>query len=157
MKRHEVAELFESLRRVARSGQVGQPVFLRCQVTGPPERAVTVLAEALAAAAALFDNSPETLQAAGDEAAGALHAVLIFRSGSTVLAYVGPGEETVDVMLLGNHGAAYGPAVPVPPHPRSARFLATGVADEAAHQFVALIRRSLSTRRPVRWEAGRDA
>jgi hypothetical protein len=157
MKRHEVAELFESLRRVARSGQVGQPVFLRCQVTGPPERAVTVLAEALAAAEALFDDTAETLQAAGDEAAGALHAVLIFRSGSTVLAYTGPGEEAVDVMLLGNHGAAYGPAVPVPPHPRSAGFLTTGMADESALPFVALIQRSLSTRQPVRWEAGRDA
>ena len=146
-----MADLFESLQRIARSGRLGQPVFLRCQVTAPPGRALTSLAAALAAAAALFDDAPATLQAAGDEAAGALHAILIFRSGATVLAYTGPGEEAADAMLLGNHGAAYGPGTPGFYHPGSDRFR-TEVALAEIDQWVALIRRSLAVGQPVRSE-----
>ena len=151
-----VPDLLAALQGIARSGRLGQPVFLRCQVTAPPERAVTFLAEALAAAAALFEDTPDTLQAAGDKAAGALHAALIFRSGSTVLAYAAPGEEAVDVMLLGNHGTAYGPGGPISLHRRTAGVLTAGEGGETADQFIGLIQRSLAARQPVQWETERD-
>jgi NAD(P)H-hydrate repair Nnr-like enzyme with NAD(P)H-hydrate epimerase domain len=149
-----VADLLEALERVARSGRVGQPVFLRCQVTAPPERAVAALAAALAAAVAVLDDAPEpsSLQAWGDEAAGPLQVVLLHSSGSSVLAYSGPGNETSDALLLGNHGAAYGATAPC--------LLSGGSASGAAaleQQFVGLIRRSLAMRQAVIVEPSHDA
>jgi hypothetical protein len=151
-----VVDLFETLQQIARSGRLGQPVFLRWQVTAPPERALASLAEALAAATALFEDAPATLQAAGDEAAGALHAVLVFRSGSTVLVYTGPGEEAADVMLLGNHGAAYGPGAGGAPHAWGDQRMPDS-ADVWIGRFESLVRQSWDARQAVRLEAAEDA
>jgi hypothetical protein len=144
-------DLLAALRRVARSGRLGQPVFLRCHVTAPPERALTALAEALAAAAALFDDAPATLQAAGDKAAGSLHAVLIFRSGSTVVAYTGPGEEAADAMLLGNHGAAYGPGAALPDTRPSGPMIDPGEA--SVRRFTDWVRAALAEGAVLRLDA----
>jgi hypothetical protein len=141
--------------RIALSGRLGQRVFLRCQITGPAERALTALAEALVSAVALFDDAPASLQSWGDEAAGALHCILLFRSGSCVLVYTAHGNEAVDALLLGNHGAAYGPGASGSPFLRSEEHR-TGLPSGAADQFVALIHRSLSARQPVRIEGWGD-
>jgi hypothetical protein len=141
-----------ALHGVARSGRLGQPVFLRCHITAPPERALTELAGTLASAAALFEDTPTTLHACGNEAAGALQVALLFRSGSCVLAYTGPGEAALDTMLLGNHGAAYGPATPA-----AGATVAPEAASEHRVQWASRIRQSLSERRPIALDEESDA
>jgi hypothetical protein len=138
-------------QRVARSGRLGAPVFLRLQLTGPPESAVARVAAAMAEAVALFDTAPASLFARGDEASGSLHAGLTFRSGACVLVTTGPGEETADGMLLGNHGAAYssGPAALPTSVPRD---LADDPADRDRSTFVALIQASLREGQTVRFD-----
>jgi hypothetical protein len=138
-----MADVPAVLNHVARSGRLGQPVFLRLQITCPPERAVSALAEGLAEAAVFFEDVPASLHALGDETSGALQALLRFRSGSCILAYTGPGSDAVDGMLLGNHGAGYAPGAPA----------LTPQRDREAGQLTALLRRSLSTGQPVSVEA----
>jgi hypothetical protein len=129
--------------RVARSGRLGEPVFFRCHVMGPPERALARLAETLAAVATVMGGVPDRLQAGGDAASGNLHAVLVFQSGVCALVYTGPGEDAVDAMLLGNHGAAYGPQTPVSRNQSGPSCLAGGTLD-AVDEFREWIVRSLS-------------
>jgi hypothetical protein len=145
-----VADLLGALEQVARSGRVGQPVFLRCQVTAPPQGSVAALAGALDAAVTLFEAAPDSLQVWGDESAGALHAVLLFRSGASVLITTGPGAATADAVLLGNRGAVYGPAAPGLLQERDDGVTA---GSAAAEPFAALVRRALSTRQPIKLEA----
>lgn len=143
-------------KAIAHSGRLGEPVFLRLQITCPPERAVAALAEGLAEATALFEDAPASVHVRGDETSGALHALLLYRSGSCLLAYTGPGEDAVDGLLLGNHGAAYRAGALGPPCPASGESGA-GEASSEADQLAALIRQSLSTRQPVRLKAETDA
>jgi hypothetical protein len=153
----------DAFQRLARSGRLGQPVFFRCQITGPPERALETLAETLADATALLEDVPRTLQTRGEIASGCLHAILVFRSGSSVLVATGPGEETVDAMLLGNHGAAYqGSGVQA--------FRRSGVQDAASSEperlnartperrswFLTAIRQSLAAGQPLQLEGWAD-
>src|SRR5262249_39831907 len=137
--------------RVARSGRLGAPVFLRLQLTGPPESALARLAEALADAVALLGDEPHALFARGDEALGALHAVLPFRSGACALVTTGPGQEAVDGMLLGNHGAAYSAgAAALPEAVRGAPSIEP--SDGVASRLLAGIRESLREGRTVRMD-----
>lgn len=100
-------EPFATFEQLARSGRVGVPVFLRCAVTGPPSEAEETLSAILEAATAILDDRPATLFARGTPNAGDFHTVVTFVSGKSALAVVAPGPPSWDVMLLGNHGAAY--------------------------------------------------
>jgi hypothetical protein len=149
-----VRNLLETFGRVLQSGRLGEPVFLRCQVTGPPERAVQRLAETLAAATAVIGGLPDRLQACGDPASGCLHAVLVFRSGASVLVTTGPGEEAVDGLLLGNHGAAYGPDGALSRYQEAASLAHSDPA--VADRFLTLVHQALSTPGPKAVEAWSD-
>jgi hypothetical protein len=150
-----MSDPFAAFDRILRSGRLGEPVYLRCQVTGPPERALQRLAETMVAATTVMGGAPDRVQARGDTASGSLHAVLLFRSGACVLVTTGPGDETVDGMLLGNHGAAYGPGVPLsryqhdtePSSPRD---------PEVVECFLRSICQALSTREAAVVEAWGD-
>jgi hypothetical protein len=141
--------------RILLSGRLGEPVFLRCQVTGPPERAVQRLAETLAAATAVIGGVPDRLQCRGDAASGCLHAILVFRSGASVLVTTGPGEEAVDGMLLGNHGVVYGPGAPLSRYQHDA-WSSSPRASQAVDSFLTLIHQALSTGATATLEASSD-
>jgi predicted dehydrogenase len=95
----------ETLRTLARSGRIGTPVFLRCLLTGPPDRAEQQAKTALADAAALFGEAPDAVLTRGTGASG--HALARFPSGACALLLAAPGAPSLELMLLGNRGAAY--------------------------------------------------
>lgn len=97
----------EVFQRIARSGQVGQPVFFRCALQCRPALAEEATSRAIAAAVAVIGDRPRALFARGSAAEGSLYALLDFFGGPSALVIVGPGAPKWDGMLLGNHGAAY--------------------------------------------------
>jgi hypothetical protein len=137
------------LKRVARSGRVGQPVFLRCTLQCEPARAEDVAAAALAAAAAVIGDRPRTLFARGEAASGSVHALLDFASGPTALVAVGPGEPAWDVMLLGNHGAAYLESARCAPANNRGRTTHVDEGPWVVRCWSSVVRRALAAGRPV--------
>jgi hypothetical protein len=147
---------WEELQRVARSGRVGRPVFVRCVIACPMtggDAAPAVppvlyhAAAAIEGAVALIGDRPRTLFARGEPASGDLHVLLDFETFATAMIAVAPGEPAWDAMLLGNHGAAYleGDARrQTPDASQGGGSLASGV-----WRLASLIERALAEGRPV--------
>jgi hypothetical protein len=139
----------KELGRVAGSGRVGQPVFLRCVFACPREEAMATAARGLAFAARIIGDRPRALFARGEPAAGDLHVLLDFEGGPSALIAVGPGKPAWDAMLLGNHGAAY---------LEDASCVVTGEAEApVVGRWSSVVQEALAAGRPMAIEGMSDA
>jgi hypothetical protein len=106
-----MTELFRAVEQLLASRRLGEPVFLRCllQAREPAPDPVARLAQLSGAIRRWFGVPPVRLYAAGQAVDGQLSVTLQFATGATGLAILAPspgGAAGLDVLILGNHGAA---------------------------------------------------
>jgi predicted dehydrogenase len=104
--------LGQSVQQIINEGRIGSPVFVRCVAHVAPERAQlsACLNEVIATTTTWMGAPVERMYALGSADAGQLTAVLQFERGQTALVSVGVApnaDPTIDLMVLGNRGAAY--------------------------------------------------
>jgi hypothetical protein len=107
-----LADLHRTVRSTIASKRLGQPVFVRytIQALDKPEGIVPRLAQMAATVRDWLGQPLARVHAVGSVAAGQVALALSFRDGATALvtfAHGTPQGSGVDVMVFGNHGAAY--------------------------------------------------
>jgi hypothetical protein len=107
-----LADLHRAIADTLTGKRLGQPVFVRYlfQGTDAAKAIVPRLAQLTAAVREWLGQTLERIHADGSAESGQVSLTLQFREGGSALvcfARCRPGSWSVDVMVLGNHGALY--------------------------------------------------
>lgn len=107
-----LADLHHAVQAALASKRLGQPVFVRCtlQGTDKAEAVVPRLARLTAMVRDWMGQPLDRVYAVGSVAEGQVALTLQFRTGGTAavsFAHGQPRGDSVDLMVIGNHGAIY--------------------------------------------------
>src|SRR5690349_17547330 len=104
-------DLFQAVAALLASGRLGEPVFARCLLLTPDPAVDSVqqLAQLAGIVRGWFGVPLHRLYTSGTAREGQVSVTLQFANGATALiacARCPETEESLDLLLLGNHGAA---------------------------------------------------
>jgi hypothetical protein len=105
-------ELHQAIQSAIASKRLGQPVFVRYLLHGPPsiDGIVPRLVRTMACVRGWMAQPLDRVHALGSVESGHVTLTLVFRRGATSIVSVAPGTSAglfVDVFLVGNHGSCH--------------------------------------------------